>query len=159
MGTGIEMTDGAKHEIDDTVLKSLRQIGWDHWNPIEIRLFNDVDWRRGAADEYDTYMCEAYRRSVAGEAADAVAFYLDGVVEHNMSFGTPTPEVHASSLKTALAIRKLIVGGDGGYPTTDGTPVSSIGSSFQSFLEEEGIAEECNAAALQKLAVLRETCS
>jgi hypothetical protein len=153
------MTDGAKHEIDDTVLKALRQIGWDHWDPIEIRSFNDVDWRRGAADEYDTYMCEAYRRSVAGETADAVALYLDGIVEHNMSFGPPTPEMHASSLKTARAIRKLVVGTDDGYPITACPPISSIGSSFQSFLEEEGIAEECNAAALQKLAVLRETFS
>lgn len=149
------MTYGGKHGIEDTVLKLLRRIGWDHWDPIEIRSLNDVAWQNGAADEYDSYMCEAYRRILAGNTPEAVALYLDGIMENDMSFGAPTPAMHASSVRTVLAISRL-VDGNASDVLTPSAPRSPIGSSFQSFLEEEGIAEECNATALKKLAALRE---
>lgn len=91
-----------------TELAALRQIGWDYWDPIGIRGFNDDDWRGPAADEYDRYMlhvCQQLRNGVLEEQAIA---YLDQIASDHMGLGPITREGHAASAQTVTAIAEYL---------------------------------------------------
>lgn len=83
---------------------ALRQIGWDHWDPIGIRQFDDVAWRKNAADEYDTYLLEAANMILKGATVEVVAAYLDEIVSDYMALGPVSEVRHQASLRTVEAI-------------------------------------------------------
>lgn len=61
---------------------ALRQIGWDHWDPIGIRAGADqTAWQGRAADEYDFYLFEADAMLAAGSSVDRVTAYLRAVCD------------------------------------------------------------------------------
>lgn len=85
-------------------LSRLRQIGWDHWDPIGIRSFETDDWKENAADEYDGYLLEVVSMLHRGQStADAIA-YLDWVGSEHMGLGPVTDEAHRASIATVEAI-------------------------------------------------------
>ena len=84
-------------------LSILRQIGWDEWDPIGIRQFDD-DWKNNAADEYDSYILHVVSLLHGGKSeADAIA-YLDWVASEHMGLGPQCPDAHGAAAKTVQAI-------------------------------------------------------
>lgn len=84
-------------------IAALRQIGWDHWDPIGIRRFNDTAWLGAAADEYDTYLRQAADILLKGATIGEASAYLDKVVSDDMELGESEASRRAS-LRTAEAI-------------------------------------------------------
>jgi hypothetical protein len=74
-------------EID---IHALRQIGWDHWDPIGIRRRDDSAWRNEAADEYDAYLLHAATMILQVATSEAVAAYLDEMISDHMALGPET---------------------------------------------------------------------
>ncbi|MBB3975731.1 hypothetical protein GGQ64_000918 [Rhizobium azooxidifex] len=66
---------------------ALRQIGWDHWDPIGIRQFGDLAWQNEAADEYDHYLLHAARMIQAGSTLEAATEYLERIITEHMGLG------------------------------------------------------------------------
>ncbi|MDQ0422547.1 hypothetical protein J2045_003595 [Peteryoungia aggregata LMG 23059] len=89
-------------------INALRQIGWDHWDPIGIRQSNDVAWRNAAADEYDTYLRQAANMILRGATLEEAARYLDTIVSDHMELGVSEASRHAS-LRTAEAISAYVL--------------------------------------------------
>jgi len=85
-------------------MKVLRQIGWDHWDPIGIRQWKDPAWRRAAADEYDSYLLHAAGMVLQNSSLEAVAAYLDEIVVINMGLGPVNAAIHGASARTVDAI-------------------------------------------------------
>ena len=56
-------------------LSALRQIGWDHWDPIGIRQF-DADWPTEAPDEYDSYLLRVVSMLRGGQSEAEASAYL-----------------------------------------------------------------------------------
>ncbi|WP_246733665.1 hypothetical protein [Rhizobium laguerreae] len=80
------------------------KFGWDHWDPIGIRQFDDPAWRNNAADEYDAYLLQAANMILQGATCETVAAYLDEIMSDSMALGPPSEAVHRASLLTAEAI-------------------------------------------------------
>lgn len=95
-------------EID---IRALRQIGWDHWDPIRIRQFDDTAWQEGAADEYDSYLLEAATMMLRGAPLEAVIAYLDRIVAEHMAIGPADEAMHQASTRTACAIAGYLSAG------------------------------------------------
>ncbi|MBX5185104.1 hypothetical protein HJB86_09805 [Rhizobium sp. NZLR3b] len=87
-----------------TDIHALRQIGWDHWDPIGIRQLDDLAWRNNAADEYDTYLLQAANMILEGATLETAAAYLDDIISNDMALGPVDEAVHGASLRTAEAI-------------------------------------------------------
>jgi hypothetical protein len=96
--------------LSDTQVLHLRQLGWDNWDPIGIRQFNDRDWRGPAADEYDRYMCHVFNvLSTGGSQQDAIT-YLDEIASLHMGLGPITDAGHAAAVRTVDAIASYVRG-------------------------------------------------
>lgn len=91
-------------------LSRLRQIGWDEWDPIGIRCFDDQSWRDVAADEYDTYLLHVVSLLRAGASKVHAVEYLDMIASEHMGLGIRTEEGHQASLRTVEAIQSYISG-------------------------------------------------
>lgn len=85
-------------------LSRLRQIGWDHWDPIGIRSFDTDDWKENAADEYDSYLIQVVSKLHRGETTEDVVAYLDWIGSDYMGLGPVTDEDHRASVATVEAI-------------------------------------------------------
>jgi hypothetical protein len=94
----------------DADLTHLRQIGWDEWDPIGIRQFNDEDWRADAADEYDGYLLHALVLLRNGAEAREAVEYLDFIASEHMGLGPVSDEGHAASERTVAAIIRYVRG-------------------------------------------------
>ncbi|MGO7046121.1 hypothetical protein ACCT07_24955 [Rhizobium johnstonii] len=96
----------SKHtEID---IDALRKIGWDHWDPIDIRQLDDSALRNNAAEEYDTYLLHAAHMILQGATCETVAAYFDDMISDSMALGPPSEAVHRASLLTAEAISAIL---------------------------------------------------
>ena len=84
-------------------LSRLRQIGWDEWDPIGLRLFDDNDWQTNCADEYDGYLLHVVSMLRAGQTIGEAVAYLDWVETKRMG-GVTTDETLRASLATVDAI-------------------------------------------------------
>ena len=63
-------------------LSSLRDIGWEHWDPIGIAGPNG-SWPEEAADEFDSYLLQAAAKLWNGQSNADVADYLVEIeIEH-----------------------------------------------------------------------------
>jgi hypothetical protein len=93
------MTDHSTIEMN-----VLRQIGWDHWDPVGIRQTDDPAWRTAAADEYDSYLLHAAGMVLQSASQEAVAAYLDDITVINMGLGPVNGAIHGASVRTADAI-------------------------------------------------------
>ena len=85
-------------------LAALRQIGWDHWDPIQIRRMDSTSWLNGAADEYDGYMLKAADMIVRGATDIQATVYLDFIAWHYIATGID----EGRSMKTVKAIRAYV---------------------------------------------------
>lgn len=85
-------------------LAALRQIGWDHWDPIGIRGINLDAWQGAAADEYDRYMLHVAQLLKNGASQEQAIAYLDEIVSDHMGIGPITTERHIASVRTVEAI-------------------------------------------------------
>lgn len=96
--------------MSNQLIEDLRKIGWDHWDPIEIRRGESDAWKDRAADQYDTYLMTAAKMLTNGKAVDDVADYLDDIVAVTMyDTDTVSDEMHVKSLKTAEEIAWLLI--------------------------------------------------
>jgi len=89
-------------------LVALRQIGWDYWDPIGIRGFNDDDWRGPATDEYDSYMVHVSQQLRNGVPEEQAIAYLDQIASDHMGLGPITTEGHNASTQTVMAIAEYL---------------------------------------------------
>ena len=85
-------------------LSILRQIGWDEWDPIGIRGFEDDDWRTDAADEYDSYILHVVSLLRNGKSETEAINYLDLVASEHMGLGPRSQEQRQASAHTVRAI-------------------------------------------------------
>lgn len=85
-------------------LADLRQIGWDHWDPIGIRRFGTDDWRGPAADEYDAYMRHVAQLLRSGLPRERAIAYLNQIASVHMGLGPSTAEGVAASERTVDAV-------------------------------------------------------
>jgi len=92
-------------------MKVLRQIGWDHWDPIGIRQWKDPTSRRAAADEYDSYLLHAAGMVLQNSSLEAVAAYLDKIVVINMGLGPVNAAIHDASARTVDAMATYLRAG------------------------------------------------
>lgn len=72
-------------------LSRIRQIGWDHWDPIGIRSFGTDGWKEGAADEYDAYLLQVVGKLHRGEPIESAISYLEVSVLCEPLSGRGTP--------------------------------------------------------------------
>jgi hypothetical protein len=85
-------------------LSIVRQIGWDHWDPIGIRGFGGDDWQTNAADEYDSYLLHIVSLLHSGKSEVDAVEYLDVVASEHMGLGPRSQEEHQASANTVRAI-------------------------------------------------------
>lgn len=85
----------------------LREIGWKHWDPIELSR-RDGDWRgRKFEDEYDFYLQTVSVRLQYGATLEEVSEYLANVVAFDMGMGR-NDQSEQRALTTAKAILTLV---------------------------------------------------
>jgi hypothetical protein len=84
-------------------LSVLREIGWNHWDPIRLN-GSEGGWQRSnAADEYDRYMLRVARGLQSGEADQTLVDYLVGIETTHMGLAeTPTLRSRAEAAVAAL---------------------------------------------------------
>lgn len=88
-------------------MDTLRDIGWTHWDPIDLRR-HDRDWRSmSCRDEYDSYLVRAARRCLAGQSVGEVAAYLIGAATHRIGLGGG-PHTVRTSVTTARHIMRYV---------------------------------------------------
>ena len=87
------MINAARFELD-----WLRQIGWDHWNPIGL----DEAWKAAAPDEYDRYLLHGADMSAGGASEDDVAAYLLDIAAEHMGL-THVDRDAAAATASAIA--------------------------------------------------------
>lgn len=82
------MTIDDKHKASAIDIAVLRDIGWEHWDPIAL-MDEDGDWRDEPefADEYDTYLIEAAARLRRGDSDADVVEYLVGIESEHIGLG------------------------------------------------------------------------
>ncbi len=88
-------------------LHQLRRIGWDLWDPIDLRGFCSKDLSAGPIDEYDEFMISAYKRLEAGQDIEKVAEYLQDIAENYIGVWNAY-ENFGRSLRTAEALSELL---------------------------------------------------
>ncbi len=89
-------------------LSRLRQIGWDHWDPIGIRSFGYDDWKSDAADEYDRYILHVVSMLHSGRTPEQAVTYLNWVGSEYMGLGAITTEANLASVATVDAILEYL---------------------------------------------------
>lgn len=86
----------------------LRDIGWEHWDPIGL-LDDDGDWRDepGFADEYDTYLMQAAARLWRGDSDADVVEYLVGIESEHIGLGIG-PDTRPRAVAVVAQIRAYV---------------------------------------------------
>lgn len=84
-------------------LSALRQIGWDHWDPIGIRQF-DADWPTEAPDEYDSYLLRVVSVLRGGQSEAEASAYLNHVASEDMGLRQRTALENEAAVTTVRAI-------------------------------------------------------
>lgn len=85
-------------------LSRLRDIGWQHWDPIDLGGL-DGSWENSdAADEYDSYLLKAAGMVRRGEGDDAAVQYLVWVESEHMGLGV-RGDAQARAQATVAVIR------------------------------------------------------
>jgi hypothetical protein len=88
-------------------LSALRDIGWGHWNPMELN-GAEGGWRRSyAANEYDRYMLHVTAGMQSGKPDQALVDYLFGIETDHMRLND-TPAARARATATISAIRAYV---------------------------------------------------
>ena len=88
-------------------LSVLRDIGWDHWDPIRLN-GSEGGWRRShAADEYDRYLRRVAGGLESGEPNEALVDYLVRIETEHMGL-TPTSTARRRAEATVAAIREHV---------------------------------------------------
>lgn len=102
------MTTDDRGEPGAIDIAVLRDIGWEHWDPIAL-LDEDEDWRDepGFADEYDTYLIEATERLQRGDSDAEVVEYLVGIESEHMGLGI-RPDTRPRAVAVVAQIRAYV---------------------------------------------------
>ena len=81
----------------------LRDIGWDHWDPIGLN-GAEGGWRRSdAADEYDRYMHYVIHGLQRGDASDGLVDYLVIIETRHMGL----TETLGTRMRVAAAVAAI----------------------------------------------------
>ena len=83
-------------------LSRLRQIGWEHWNP--IGLAREI----ACEDEYDSYLLRVVGMLQAGARNELAADYLNTIATENMGLEDRTEAGRLASRRTVEAIAAYI---------------------------------------------------
>jgi hypothetical protein len=90
-------------------LSVLRDIGWDHWDPIRLS-GSEGGWRRSnAADEYDRYLQRVAESLQRGGSHEDLVNYLVGIETAHMGLAL-TPSARSRAEATVAAIREQVEG-------------------------------------------------
>jgi len=88
-------------------LSALRDIGWDHWDPIGLS-GAEGGWRRSdAADEYDRYMQYVVDRLRMGEPDQVLIDYLVAIETRHMGLAE-TPATRTRAADAVATIREQL---------------------------------------------------
>ena len=88
-------------------LSVLRDIGWEHWDPIRLN-GSEGRWRRNnAADEYDRYLVRVAGRLQSGDPDDVLVDYLVGIETRHMGLAD-NPAARSRARATVAAIRDQV---------------------------------------------------
>lgn len=88
-------------------LSVLRDIGWEHWDPIRLN-GSEGGWRRNnAADEYDRYLLQVAARLQRGETDSILVDYLVGIETGHMGLAA-NPATRSRAEATVVAIREQV---------------------------------------------------
>ena len=90
-------------------LSVLRDIGWDHWDPIRLN-GSEGGWRRSnAADEYDRYLLRVVDRLRRGEPDGVLINYLVNIETGHMGLAD-IATARSRAEATVAAIREQVKG-------------------------------------------------
>lgn len=106
--TEFSKLDGTIFLPSEELIRCLRQIGWDLWDPIGIRSVGDDAWEKNAADEYDRYLFHIADMLQQGKSVDEAAAYLDRVATEWMGLGPGNEATYLASKATATAVSAYI---------------------------------------------------
>ena len=88
-------------------LSVLRDIGWDHWDPIRLN-GSEGGWRRSnAADEYDRYLARVAAGLQSGEPDAVLVDYLVGIEMGHMGLAD-MQAARSRAEVTVAAIREQV---------------------------------------------------
>jgi hypothetical protein len=86
-------------------LSRLREIGWQHWDPIGLA-HNGSSPDEGCADEYDRYLLHVVSMISRGGSKDEATVYLTGIASEQMGLSVVDAEAAAA---TAHAIADYLI--------------------------------------------------
>jgi|SRR6476620_8694082 hypothetical protein len=90
-------------------LSVLRDIGWEHWDPIRLN-GSAGGWRRNhAADEYDRYLLRVAGGLQSGEPNAVLVDYLVSIETRHMGLAD-TSTAWSRAMATVAAIREQVEG-------------------------------------------------
>lgn len=89
-------------------IKTLREIGWNYWDPINLRDIEEMDGSEfGCDDEYDTYLMQAAGQLINGKSIKEVTDYLVDIEQNYMGLGEGKG-LNVRAEETVLRISNLI---------------------------------------------------